>query len=355
VGAFGLAKVDGALAPMAPKRFTDIKVLFRNVDLPPLSPYTVTFAGRRIASGRLDLDLGYRIEKSELLGDNKVLLRHFTLGERVESPSALSLPLDLAIALLTDSQGRIDVAVPVRGNVDHPEFSYGHLIWQAVRNILSRIATAPFRALGSLLGFGSEEADTVLFAPGQSEVAPPEREKLYKVAEILDQREKLLLTVHGTFVRDLDGAVIVRRALAKRLGATLAPEEDPPADFAQAKTQRGLELMTGSADLAAFQAEYEKSAGRKVRRVNPALALVGRGSSDDLDFYKALFEHLVKTAPFVGQELQGLAARRRVAMIQELVVSTGLTPESVAAGVKAEEAQGQDGAVPVRMELSVRQ
>ncbi|MFZ5761678.1 MAG: DUF748 domain-containing protein [Thermodesulfobacteriota bacterium] len=352
VGAFGLAKVDGALAPMAPKRFTDIKVLFRNVELPPLSPYTATFAGRRIASGRLDLDLGYRIEKSELVGDNRVLLKNFTLGERVESPGALKLPLDLAIALLTDSQGRIDVAVPVRGNVDHPEFSYGHLIWQAVRNILSRIATAPFRALGSLLGFGSEEADTVLFAPGQSEVAPPEREKLYKVAEILDQREKLLLTVHGTFARDLDGAVIVRRAVAKRLGVILAPEDDPPVAFAQAKTQRALETLAGSAALDAFQVEYEKRSGRKVRRVNPVLGMVGRGSGEP-DFYQALFEHLVQTAPFVAQELHELAARRRAAMIQELVVATGLAPESVAAG-GTEEATGQEGAVPVRMELGTR-
>lgn len=353
VGKFGEAKVTGSLAPMAPKRFTDIKVLFRNVDLPPLSPYTATFAGREIASGRLDLDLGYHIEKSELLGDNKVLLKNFTLGEQVESPGALKLPLDLAIALLTDSQGRIDVAVPVRGNVDSPEFSYGHLIWQAVLNLLNRIATAPFRALGSLLGFGTQEADTVFFAPGQSEVAPPEREKLYKVAEVLDQRDKLVLTVHGTFARDLDGAVIVRRALAKRLGIPLEVEDDPPVAFEQAKTQRALEVMAGSGDVDAFQAAYEKNAGRKVRRVNPVLALVGKGGSDDLAFYQALFEHLVKTAPFVEKELQELALRRRAAILQELVTATGLAPERVAEGATAE-AEGQGDGVPVRMELAVR-
>lgn len=355
VGRFGQAKVNGSLALMDPKRFTDIKVLFRNVELMPLSPYTATFAGRRIASGRLDLDLGYRIEKSELLGDNKVLLHNFTLGERVESPGALKLPLDLAIALLTDSEGKIDIAVPVRGNVDNPEFSYGHLIWQAVLNILNRIATAPFRALGALLGFETHEADTVFFAPGQSDVAPPEREKLRKVAEVLGKRAQLVLTVHGTYARDLDGAVAVRRAVAKRLGVALAPEEDPgPLALDQAKTQRALETVAGSATMTAFQAEYEKSTGRKVGRVNPVLALMGRGNGDP-DFYQALFQHLVKTAPLVEKEMQALAEQRRNAVIQELVTAAGLAPERVAAGVKAEEAKGQDGAVPVRMELSVRQ
>ena len=355
VGQFGQAKVNGSLALMDPKRFTDIKVLFRNVELMPLSPYTATFAGRRIASGRLDLDLGYRIEKSELLGDNKVLLHNFTLGERVESPGALKLPLDLAIALLTDSEGKIDIAVPVRGNVDNPEFSYGHVIWQAVLNILNRIATAPFRALGALLGFETQEADTVFFAPGQSDVAPPEREKLSKVAEVLGQRAQLVLTVHGTYAGDLDGAVAVRRAVTKRLGVALEPEEDPgPLAFDQAKTQRALETVAGSATMTAFQAEYEKSTGRKVRRVNPVLALVGRGNGDP-DFYQALFRHLVTTAPFVEKEVQALAEQRRNAVIQELVTAAGLAPERVKAGAAAEEAKDRDGAVPVRMELSVRQ
>lgn len=355
VGAFGQAKVHGSLALVDPKRFTDIKVLFRNVELTPLSPYTATFAGRRIASGRLDLDLGYRIEKSELLGDNKVLLHNFTLGERVESPGALKLPLDLAIALLTDTEGRIDIAVPVRGNVDHPDFSYGHLIWQAVRNILTRIATAPFRALGALLGFETQEADSVLFAPGQSDVAPPEREKLRKIAEVLGKRAQLVLTVHGTFARELDGAVAVRRAVAKRLGVALEAEEDPGAlAFDRAKTQRALETVAGSATVATFLAEYEKNTGRKAKRVNPALALVGRGSGEP-EFYQALFQHLVGTAAFVEKEVRALAERRRNAVVQELLSAAGHAAERVVAGTAAEEAKGQDGGVPVRMELGVRQ
>jgi hypothetical protein len=163
VDEFGQARVDGTINVLEPKVFTDLAVSFRNVAMSPLTPYSATFAGRRITSGKLSLDLQYKLINSQLLGENKVLLEQFTLGERVESPTAMNLPLDLAIALLTDSSGKIDLSVPVRGNVDSPEFAYGHLVWQAIRTVLTNIVTAPFRALASLFGGGAEKVDAIGF------------------------------------------------------------------------------------------------------------------------------------------------------------------------------------------------
>ena len=139
VDEFGLARVDGSLDTFDPTAFMDLRVAFRNVEMTPLSSYSATFAGRRIASGRLGLDLQYKIDKGVLAGENKVELAKFTLGERVDAPGALSLPLDLAVALLTDAEGRIALAVPVKGNVNDPQFSYGHLIWQALSTVLTNI------------------------------------------------------------------------------------------------------------------------------------------------------------------------------------------------------------------------
>lgn len=356
VDQYGQAEVDGTLSPLDPRHFVDIQVIFRNVELLPISPYTATFAGRQVASGRLDLDLGYKIADSELLGDHRVVLRNFSLGERVESPDALSLPLDLAIALLTDREGKIDVEVPVRGNLDNPEFSYGHVIWQAVLNLLTKIVTAPFQALGALFGAGSEQPDRIFFEPGQAEPAPPEREKMRQVAEVLNKRPQLTLTVHGAFDRDLDGRSLrdlaVRRSLTALLGVALQPGEDPgPVAFDHAKTQRFLEeLAGGSKPMAEFQATYEGAAGVKARRVNPALALFGRGS-DDLEFYEALFRHLVDSAPLAEEELENLAAARREAVIRELSSGAGLAQERLVAGPLAE-TEGDD-AVSVTLELGV--
>src|SRR5262249_30918379 len=152
-------KVDGALIALQPKVFTDITVVFRNVPMSPLSPYSATFAGRKIEAGTMNLDLEYKLDNSELKGENKIVLERFKLGERVESPGALKLPLDLAIAILTDKDGRINVAVPVRGNVGHPEFSFGHVIWEALVTVIKRVASAPFQTLGALLGGGAEKGE----------------------------------------------------------------------------------------------------------------------------------------------------------------------------------------------------
>src|SRR5262249_17502609 len=141
----------------------------------------------------------YKIDNGALAGDNRVVLEKFTLGERVEAPGALSLPLDLAVALLTDSDGKIDVAVPVRGNVDDPQFSYGQVIGQAIGNLITRIVTAPFGALAALFGGGggSESLESIAFDPGRAALLPPEREKLKRVAEGLGKRPQLRLVAEG--------------------------------------------------------------------------------------------------------------------------------------------------------------
>lgn len=357
VGEFGQAKASGSLMPFAPKRFTDITVLFRNVAMAPLSPYTATFAGRTIASGKLNLDLEYKIKESELAGKNSVVMEDFTLGERVESPTAMSLPLDLAIALLTDSQGKIDLAVPINGNVDHPEFSYGGVIRQAIFNLLSKVVTAPFRALASLFGSGTKNPDAILFEPGSADVTPPEQEKLKAVNGVLDKKKQLVLTVHGGFDPALDGTALktahIRQSLAQKLGAKLRAGEEPdPVAFDNGKTQRALESLAGDEGLKTALAEYEKATGNKAKRVDPALALIGKGSEDS-DFYQALFAYLVKSAPLPLKELEALADQRGKAIVQELTDRAGADSTRITVGA-AMQNEEEDGAVPAKLELGLR-
>lgn len=323
---YGLARVFGSLEPSAPKQFTDISVGFRNVKMKPLTPYSATFAGREIASGSLDLELQYKIQNGELAGNNKVVLDHFTLGARVESPRAINLPLDLAIALLTDAQGKIDVAVPVHGDLNKPQFSYGEVIWQAIANVIKNTVTAPFRALGKVFGGETETLNTIAFEPGSDRLQPPEQEKLAKVAEGLKHRLQLKLEIQSRFDEKLDGEAMrtlrARRALAERLGVKLEPGENPgPAAFDNAATQRALEAMldarSGSGAVSKFQAEYEKSAGAKAQRVNPALALFGQASPDTA-FYQAMFARLVALEALSPADLTALAENRAKAMVAAL-------------------------------------
>ncbi len=339
VDEFGQAKIDGTINPFEPKAFTDVLVSFRNIEMSSLSPYSATFAGRRITSGKLTLDLQYKLINSQLLGENKVSLDQFTLGDRFESPSALDLPLDLAIALLTDANGKIDLTVPVRGNVDNPEFTYGHLIGQALRTALVNIVSAPFRALAALFGARTEKIDAIGFEAGHTLLAPPEREKLNNIARVLQQRPQLRLVIEGRYDPRQDGAalrtVAARRSLAERLGIKPVMADDPaPLNFDNGTTQRNIEQLleerAGKDSVAKFTADYEKASGQPAKRVNLVLALVGRGSPDR-DFYEAMFMRVAEHQALANTELLGLGQQRSNAILSYLVGIGGLDASRVAA------------------------
>lgn len=343
VGEFGLARVDGTVRPFQPKAHTDLAVVFRNVEMLPLSPYTATFAGRRVASGRLALDLRYKIENSNLAGDNKVALEKFKLGEQVDAPGALKLPYDLAIALLTDADGRIDVAIPVTGNVDDPKFSYGQLIWQAVATVITNIVTYPFRALAQLFGGSGENPENIAFDAGRATLQPPEREKLNRVAQVLGKRPQLKLVVEGQFgeadraaLRERDVAAAIAVKLERKPAAGATPEPVNPLD---ARTQRAMEALfverASEAAFARFVAEIEKSRAKPVQRVNPLLALTGRASAD-VAFYQAVLKQLEDTARIPDEAPVQLAGARARAVASYMTETQSVPSARVAAKSVAE-------------------
>ncbi len=137
-----------------------------------MTPYAVQFLGRRIATGRMDLDLGYVLDDGRLDASNHIVLRDLKLGERFEHPDATDLPLGLAIALLKDSDGVITVDIPVQGNVNYPEFSFGPAIRQALTDILQGIISSPFNLLASLVDGDPDELAKVAFTTAEEDEAP---------------------------------------------------------------------------------------------------------------------------------------------------------------------------------------
>ncbi|GAB4362366.1 MAG: hypothetical protein Kow0060_18550 [Methylohalobius crimeensis] len=360
VAPYGLARVYGVLKPFRPKDLTDISVEFTNIEIPPFTPYSATFVGRKITSGTLDLNLDYQIENSQLVGENEVILRDFTLGERVEAPQAKNLPLDLAIALLKDSQGVIHLAVPVSGDTDDPQFSYGKVIWGAFVNVIVKAATSPFRALGSMLG-GEGELDRILaFEPGRARLLPPEREKLDILAQALEKRPQLKIVVQGRFDEQLDGKALrqrrVRRALAKEMEVELAPGDIPgPVSFEDAKNQIALENLlksrAGKDAVDEFEAAYKESTGaEKVDRVNRLLAVFG-GASEDTAFYQALFDRLVALESLPKDALVALARSRQETIVKALG-ETGLKPDQFAGGEAAPVEEQAEEIVEVPLSLA---
>ncbi|HWP00718.1 MAG TPA: DUF748 domain-containing protein [Methylococcus sp.] len=210
-------KISGQFNPFRIAAFADIDMRFRNIDLTALSPYSGKFAGYRIEKGKVNLDLHYRLSKRNLVATNKIELDQLVLGERVDSPEATSLPVKFALALMRDSRGRIDIDLPIRGNLDDPQFSILGLLGKAVTSLFAQVLRSPFAAMGVLLDSGSEDAGVVKFPPGSASLDRDEQDKLGKIAQVLKDRPWIHLEIKGIARSDRDSRALAERQLLRQL------------------------------------------------------------------------------------------------------------------------------------------
>jgi hypothetical protein len=291
---FGAARASGRLRLADPTRESDLQVQFRNAEMAALTPYAATFAGRRIEGGKLTLDLRYAIRQRQLSGQNQVVIDRLVLGERVDSPGASNLPLDLAVALMQDARGRIELGLPVSGDIGDPSFSYAAVVWKALAEAMAKVLASPLRALGAVFGDGAPAQGRLHFGPGETRLQPPELEAVGKLAPALAARPAVTLTVQGSYDEALDGVALrhlgLRQALAQAAGGTPAEDEDPgPFDPQQPETRAAL--------LALFARHFG----------DEALAALGGAAAADS---AVVVQRLLAAEPVDAARLKALGDRR---------------------------------------------
>ncbi|TFH08866.1 MAG: DUF748 domain-containing protein, partial [Nitrosomonadales bacterium] len=214
-------EVKGKLDPFGSELFLNIAAKATGIDLPTFSPYSGKYVGYVIEKGKLSVDIHYHIEKGELKAENNIFLDQFTLGEKIESQDALDLPITLAIALLKNQRGEIDINLPISGSLNDPEFSMGGVIINVIVNFLTKAVTSPFALLGSLAGDG-EELSEINFLPGYGRIEPEAEKRLLALSKALTDRPalKLEITGHADSENDRDGlkrAILERKVKAQKL------------------------------------------------------------------------------------------------------------------------------------------
>lgn len=230
-------RLQGSLTPTRAGTDADVELRFTNLDLSRLSPYSGKFAGYRIDNGKMSVELHYRVKNRKLDVENVIVMDHLTLGEKVDSKSATTLPIGLAIALLRDSGGKIDLHLPISGNLNDPRFSLRNLYANAITSLVTKLVTSPFAVLGSLLEGEPEEYGRVSFAPGEAVLSSYEMDKLGKLAAALRQRSGLTLEIRGVAVPERDRTALAQAQLQRHIrrlwqnglrtaGATVPPEVD---------------------------------------------------------------------------------------------------------------------------------
>jgi hypothetical protein len=350
VNEFGLARISGTVNAWAFADHTDIEITFRNLEMARLTPYTVQFAGHAIDAGRMDLDLDYSIAASQLQGGNDIVIRELVLGEKVDHPDAASLPLGLAVALLKDSEGVIDIELPVSGDLNDPEFSYGGIIAKAIFNLITKAVTAPFRLLGNLVGMESEDFGTLVFEAGRSDLSPPDLEKLVKLAEAMRQRPGLKLEVAGVYDNTFDPQALQESKLEELLEAREEAAEAAGAVMSAEIARRAAEaLFTETFPDVPLESVQSK--------------FIGAGEGDepveavlDVPAYVAEMRlKLMERQAVSEQELLALAEARADAALEALAAAESGTSLPVQrAGVIMVEADG-NRSIPLELKVTIEE
>jgi hypothetical protein len=312
VDGYAPVTLTGEVTPMATPTNLDLTLVFDGVDMALLSPYSGTYAGYVIERGLLDLKLHYALKDNQLQGDNAVRVEKLKLGEKIASDKAVDLPLELALAILTDSNGVIDMAIPVTGDVNNPGFDLSGVITDAIVNLLTKAITAPFNLLANLVS-SEEDLQRINFSAGSATLSERSRKTLADLATALNQRPNLALTITGSVNTTTDSKRLQRNTLEAVLLERGLTTEDIKA--------KGPKWEVAITDL---------YSALPVRSDKPA-------APTPLEQYASVVESITVS----DEELTALAGRRAVAVKAYLVTEAGLAAER-AVVVQSDPEDGDD-------------
>ncbi|HAF54868.1 MAG TPA: hypothetical protein DCL01_06560 [Thauera sp.] len=304
--------ITGELNPFRQDAHLDIVAKVSDFELTGLSSYSGKYVGYGIAKGKLSAELNYKIEDRKLTATNQIFLDQLTFGDKVDSPDAVNLPVQLAVSLLKNSRGEIDLHLPVSGTLDDPEFSIFGLVLKMFFNLIGKAITSPFALLGAALG-GGEELSQLELAAGSARPGEAQQEKLKTLAQALIDRPTLKLDIIGRAdpSTDLDGlrqAALDNAVRAQKLKAMIARGEEAPS----------LEdIEVGAEEYPALLEKAYKAADFKKPR-----NLIGLTKDLPVPEMEALMRANVKVG---DAELRALAQQRAQA-VREWLAGDGAVP-----------------------------
>lgn len=333
--------ISGIVQPFAKFLTLDLKASAKGVDLPRFNTYSAKYVGYPIKRGKLSVDLEYKIKDRALQASNHVVLNQLTFGDKTNSPDATKLPVLLAVALLKDSRGNIDINLPISGSLDDPEFSVGGIVVRVLLNLVVKAVTSPFSLLASAFG-GGEELSYVEFAPGSAMLTEDSQQRIDTLTKALTDRPALKMDISGradpkTDMEGLRQAWVDDQIRAAKAAAT-APRGKKP-------SVAGVQVS--AAERTKYLEEVYDDADIKDKPRN----LIGMAKSVPADQMEAM---LRSVAPVGDEQLRQLADARAQAVYEKLQAQEGLAdrvfivaPQLDADGIKDE---GQ----PSRVDFSLK-
>ncbi len=314
------------------------------------NPYSGKFAGYNITKGNLTTELHYKVDGRKLDAQHHIVIDQLEFGDKTASKDAVSLPVKLAVSLLKDRNGVIDLDLPVTGSLDDPKFRLAPIIWKVFVNILEKAVTAPFALLGSLFG-GGPDIQFIDFQPGVGTLDAAASDKVKTVAKALIERPQLKIEVPIGVVPAADGPALVAARLKTQLASAQSAKGGSKKSAAAAgATPPAFEQLDPATRLELLTQVYTKDAGAEPKFPDTVTGIKSKPEAlaAKIDFLnKAIPEHIV----IDEGELQALGQQRAKALQEVLLADPQVTAERVFL-VSNDKATAKDGTV--RLELSLQ-
>jgi Domain of Unknown Function (DUF748) len=346
VDAFSPVAITGEVNVLGPTLYTDLAMSFRNMELSTFNPYSGKFAGYNITKGKLTTDLHYKVTGRKLDAQHHIVIDQLEFGDKTESKEAVSLPIKLAVALLKDRNGVIDLNLPVTGSLDDPKFRLGPIIWKVFVNLLEKAVTAPFALLGALFG-GGPDMQFIDFQPGAATLDSAAADKAGAMVKALNERPQLKIEVPIAWVSDLDRPALAEAQFMSQVRGAQSGKANRKKPAAAAPE---FEQMDAAAKVELLTPLYEKNLGGQPKFPEAITNLKAKPELEaaKADFLShALHEHIA----IADAELTALGQQRATAVQQALLTDTQVDPARVFLAVN-DKAKSQDG--KVRLELSLK-
>ena len=344
VDAFAPVTITGEANVLGAALYTDLTMSFRNIELSTFNPYSGKFAGYNISKGKLTTELHYKVDGRKLNAQHHIIVDQLEFGAKTESKDAVSLPVKLAVALLKDREGVIDLNLPVEGSLDDPQFKLAPIIWKVFVHILEKAVTAPFALLGSLFGSGPE-LQFVDFQPGAADLDPVATEKAQSMVKALNARPQLKIEIPIAVVSELDRPSLVETKFQAQIRAVQAAARKKSSAATSA-----FEQLDPGAQLDLLTQLYTKEFGAEPKFPDAVAALKTKPeiTTAKIDFMgRELHQHIAVS----DSELTALGQQRAMNLQQALLTGTPIDPERVFL-VANDKAKNEDGRV--RLEFSLR-
>ena len=323
-----LLDIKGQINPTAKPLALDIRAKATDLELAPFSPYAGKYAGYAIERGKLSVDVSYKIDAAgNLDAKNQVTLNQLTFGDKIESASATKLPVLLAVALLKDRNGVIDINLPVSGSLDNPQFSVFGIVLKVIGNLLVKAFTSPFALLG---GGGGEDLSLVGFKPGTATATEEGRATLGKVAKALSEKPSLKMTVTGAADPASEREAFVQTLLEQRLLA-----------------ERKRELVRAGAAPEAAVVMAAEDRARALKEIYKQTEIPGKPRNAigiARDIAGPEMEALLKTRIVVSADAMRELALQRGLAVRDALIAQGLPSERLFLAAPKLRASGEDDA-----------